>query len=95
MQGLDTQATQLHRHAAGHNPAPLHRINILEGETAVAVVQVRTGCKVGGMLFGERDEACTSGGLGLQCEVHHGTSLCKLEGESMKHHHENAGSTGV
>ena len=77
MQRLDTQATQLHRHTTGHNPAPLHGINILEGETAIAVVLVRTGRKVGSMLFGERDEVHTGGGLGLQCKVHHGTSLCK------------------
>src|SRR4029434_7402114 len=75
MHGLDTQATQLHRDTGGHYPAPLHGGNVLEGETALAVVLVRTGRKVGGMLFGERNEACTSGGVGLQCEVHHDSPL--------------------
>jgi hypothetical protein len=71
MQGLDTHALQLHRHTAGHNPAPLHGLDVLEGETALAVVLVRTGRKVGGVLFGERDEAHTGVGVRLQCEVHH------------------------
>src|SRR6266436_4020043 len=77
MHGLNTQATQLHRHAGGHNPAPLHGLDVLEGETALAVVLVRAGRKVGGMLFGERDEARTGSGVGLQCEVHHDPPLRK------------------
>jgi hypothetical protein len=74
MHGLDTHATQLHRHTSGHHPAALHGLDVLEGEAAFAVVLVRTSRKVGGMLFGERDEARTGAGLRLQCEVHHGTS---------------------
>jgi hypothetical protein len=86
MHGLDTQATQLHRHTAGHNPAPLHGLNVLEGETALAVVLVRTGQKVGGMLFGEGDEARTGVSAGLQCEVHYDLPLVTTRSVSRKRH---------
>jgi hypothetical protein len=83
MQGLDTHATQLHRHAGGHNPTLLHGLDVLEGETALAIVLVRTGGKFSGMLFGERDEARAGGGVRLQCEVHHKSSSCEDEGDSI------------
>jgi hypothetical protein len=71
MHGLDTQTTQLHRHTGGHNPATLHGLNVLKGETALPVVLICTTRKVGRMLFGERDEAGAGGSVGLQCKVHH------------------------
>jgi hypothetical protein len=64
MEGFDTHAAQLHRHASGHNPAPLHGLDILEGKTALAVVLVRTGREISGMLFSKGDEARPRCGIG-------------------------------
>jgi hypothetical protein len=75
MHCLDTEATELHRDTAGHKPAVLHGLDVLKGETAVAVVQVGTSRKVGGMLFGECDEARPGRGVGLQRKVHHDPPL--------------------
>ena len=57
MEGFNTHAAQLRRHASSHYPAPLHGLDILEGETAFAVVLVRTGREISGMLFSKRDKA--------------------------------------
>src|SRR5215831_4900697 len=70
MEGLNTHAAQLHRNAGGHNPAPLHRLDILEGKTALAVVLVRTGREIDSMLFSKRDEARSRCGTWKQSEIH-------------------------
>ena len=75
MHGLHTEATELYWYTAGHHPAALHGLDVLEGETALAVVLVRAGRKVGGMLFGECHKAPAGRGVGLQCEVHHDSSF--------------------
>jgi hypothetical protein len=64
MERFNTHAAQLRRHASGHHPALLHGLHILERETALAVVLVRTGRKIGGMLFSKGDEAESRGGIG-------------------------------
>ena len=57
MEGVNTHAAQVLRHASGHHPAPLHGFDILEWETAFPIMLVRTGREIGGMLFGKGDEA--------------------------------------
>ena len=56
MRDSNTHAAQLHGHASGHDPAPLHGLDILKGKAALAVVLVRTGREISGMLFGKGDE---------------------------------------
>jgi len=56
MERIKTHSTQLRRHASGHNPAPLHGLDILKGKTPLAVVVVRPGREISGMLFREGDE---------------------------------------
>jgi hypothetical protein len=43
---------------------PLHGLDILEGKTALAIVLVRTGREISGMLFSKRDEARSRCGIG-------------------------------
>jgi hypothetical protein len=57
MERFNTHAAQLRGHASGQHPTPLHGLDILERETALAVMLVRTGREIGGMLFSQGDEA--------------------------------------
>jgi hypothetical protein len=56
MERINTHSTQLRQHASGHNSAPLHGLDILKGKTPLAVVLVRPGREISGMLFREGDE---------------------------------------
>jgi hypothetical protein len=73
MEGFNTHGAQLRRHASSHYPAPLHGLDILEGKTALAVVLVRTGREINGMLFSKGDEARSRCGTWEQSKIHHDT----------------------